>query len=64
MMKTLSLNRIIYTVRIESLMVRVTMLSAQSNTASNDRLISTRVTGTHVERSRFGLVKSRNLVLP
>jgi len=45
-------------------MVRVTMLSAQNNTASNDRLIGARVTDSHVERSRFGLVKSRNIVLP
>ena len=45
-------------------MVRLMTLLAQNNTASNDRLICARVTGSHVERSRFDLVKSRNLVLP
>jgi len=45
-------------------MVRLTTLLAQNNTASNDRLISARVTGSHVERSRFGVAESRNLVLP
>ena len=44
-------------------MVRVTMLSAQNNTASNYRLISARVTGNHVERSRFGLVQPLNAEL-
>jgi hypothetical protein len=50
--------------RIESFMVRVTMPSAQNNTLAKDRLISARVSDSPVERSRFGLVKIRILVLP
>jgi len=45
-------------------MVRLTTLLAQNNTASKGRQISARVTGRHVKRRRFGLVKGRNLVLP
>jgi hypothetical protein len=45
-------------------MVRVTMPSAQNNTLLKDRLISARVSDSPVERSRFGLVKRRILVIP